>query len=172
MKRPQRVAIFFPGLIAFGITTTFAATSSSIQSCLLDEKIQAAASLEIQAIVAADQADRVDYKKMDAATDQRDRMRRMRIGELFGAGCFRTAADFMAAALVFQHGEVPEHFFQAYIWSKRAMELGDESRSNLMALAIDRYLLNTGRKQLFGSQADRPGNSPCACMQTDRKSVV
>lgn len=98
---------------------------------------------------------------------KRDVERRKRVGEIFGEGCFTKAEDFAAAALVYQHGDVPDHFLWAFIWAKRAVELGDISQKRLMALAIDRYLVNIGHKQLFASQAIRPGMNPstCWCLQ-------
>jgi len=33
-----------------------------------------------------------------------------------------------------------------------------------MALAIDRYLVSTGHKQLFGSQASKLGDASCWCL--------
>lgn len=99
---------------------------------------------------------------------RRDEERRKRVGEIFGEGCFQRAEDFGAAALVFQHGDMPDHFFQTFLWSKRAVELGDKSKMNLMALGIDRYLVKSDRKQLFGSQAfalEMSNPKSCYCME-------
>ncbi len=84
---------------------------------------------------------------------KRDETRRKRVGEIFGEGCFSTSEDYAAAALVYQHGDTPDHFFQTYIWSKRAV-------------------VNTGHKQLFGSQAMRPGptESTCWCLDQIEKT--
>ena len=91
--------------------------------------------------------------------------RRQRVGEIFGEGCFKTPSDYAAAALVYQHGDQPDHYFQTYIWSKRAVELGDVSQKRMMALGVDRFLVNTGKRQLFASQASRPFDSKCWCLQ-------
>lgn len=111
---------------------------------------------------------------MDAMLEvvRRDEYRRKRVGEIFGEGCFSKAEDYAAAALVYQHGVVPDHFFQTFIWSKRGVELGDEKQKRMMALGIDRYLVNIGHRQLFGSQANRPGSDPngCWCLQKVEKS--
>ncbi len=103
---------------------------------------------------------------------KRDTIRRRRVGEIFGEGCFQTAKDFAAAAIVFQHGIVSEHFFQAFIWTQRAVELGDSSQKRLMALALDRYLVTIGHKQLFASQAIKPDFKPetCWCLQPIEES--
>jgi hypothetical protein len=122
-------------------------------------------SKEIQEIVKADQLDR---KSGTLPPDLllRDQKRRMRIGEIFGEGCLKSSADFSASALIYQHGTVPEHFFQTFLWSKRAIELGDPSQKRLMALGIDRFLVNIGKKQLFASQAFKiSALGSCWCLQ-------
>lgn len=122
---------------------------------------------EIQEIVKADQDDRKGELPKDLML--RDQKRRMRIGEIFGEGCLKSAADFSASALVYQHGTVPEHFWQTFTWSKRAVELGDVNKMQLMALGLDRYLVNIGKKQLFASQAFKPAGK-CWCLQPTEKS--
>jgi hypothetical protein len=124
---------------------------------------------EIQTIVKADQDDRTNMQ-ITPETVARDKTRRMRLGEIFGEGCFQTAADFSAAALVYQHGNAPEHFFQTFIWSKRAVELGDPSQKRMMGLGLDRYLVNTGRKQLYASQASKPNEKSCWCLEPVEKT--
>jgi hypothetical protein len=79
------------------------------------------ASREIQAVKDADQKDRASWatltQKQWAKVAKRDLKRRKQIAELFAEGCFKTAQDYMNAALVYQHGEVPDHFYQTYIWA-------------------------------------------------------
>jgi len=120
-------------------------------SCRDDAGKYKARSKELQNILAADQADRPD-NALKPGAQLRDRERRKRVGSIFGEGCFKEARDFAAAALVFQHGDQPDHFMQTFLWAKRAVELRDASQQVLMAWGIDRYLLNIGHKQLFGSQ--------------------
>jgi len=153
VARPVRSAI------ACLLLTCSSALPSEQRSC-------EARSAELQEIVQADQADRESWDRMtpekSREIQQRDRARRMRVGEIFGEGCFSTAEDFAAAALVYQHGDVPDHYLQAFMWAKRAVELGGDS-TRLMAVTIDRYLVNTGHKQLFATQAFRSGS--CWCLQ-------
>ena len=141
------------------------------RSCQSDPSRLQARSKELEAIVKADQADRQDWagktpEEMQEVVE-RDVVRRKRVGEIFGEGCFWKAEDYAAAALVYQHGDVPDHFLQAFMWAKRAVELGDDSQERLMAVAIDRYLVNIGHKQLFASQASKPEMKPgsCWCLQ-------
>jgi len=131
-------------------------------SCADDAAKYQARSQELQRLVGADQADRPD-NILKPGAQLRDRERRERVAAIFGEGCFKEARDFAAAALVFQHGDRPEHFFQAYVWAKTAVELGDESQRGLVLMAIDRYLLNTKRKQLFATQYNRPSLDPTVC---------
>jgi len=73
--------------------------------------------------------------------------------------------------MIYQHGIVPDHFYQTFLWSMRAVELGDLKQKHLMALGIDRYLVNIGQKELFGSQAHKVDiNNPCWCVQSIEKS--
>lgn len=91
-------------------------------------------------------------------------MRRKRVSELFAAGCLSTATDYGSAALVFQHGEGPPDYHQAFDFASRAVFLGDASQKDLMAKAVDRYLVSTRHKQIFASQFSRRGDDPCWCL--------
>lgn len=146
-----------------------AQASSSFKHCQDDSERQALRSQELQKLVKEDQDDRnepIDWERVLP----RDEARRKRIGEIFGEGCFKTAEDYAAAALVYQHGNVPDHFFQTFLWAKRAVELGDSSQKRLMAMGIDRYLLNIGHKQLFATQASKPAMNDCWCLVELEKS--
>jgi hypothetical protein len=163
-----------------------ASLAADFKTCADDPVRLQRRSDEVQKIVAADQSDRQDPDRIfrdEIFRNQvlkRDEARRKRIGEIFGEGCFQKAADFSAAALVFQHGNTPDHFFQTYIWSKRAVDLGDTSQKRMMGLGIDRYLVNIGQKQLFASQASKPLDSACWCLEqveetypdSDRKATT
>lgn len=144
--------------------------------CAQDQKRLEERSKELQKIVDADQSDRADWQNKTpeqmAEVTQRDEVRRKRVGEIFGEGCFSKAEDYAASALVFQHGNTPDHFFQTFLWSKRGVELGDQKQKRMMALGIDRYLVNIGQRQLFGSQATKPDFKPgtCWCLQQVEKS--
>lgn len=171
MLAPQLRRLILVLLVAGPAAAPSARAGTPCMTCLGDPPRLTARSQELAAIVKADQDDRNEWEKKSAehmaAVTQRDVARRKRVGEIFGEGCFSKAEDYAAAALVFQHGDVPDHFFQTFLWSKRAVELGDSKQSRLMAFGIDRYLVNTGRKQLFGSQASKPDLKPetCWCLE-------
>lgn len=82
--------------------------------------------------------------------------RRVEVAEIYARGCLQRAEDFHHAALVFQHGNSPEHYYQAWFFATRAVALGDKSAGWLIPRAIDRYFLNTGYKQLFGTNTVTP----------------
>lgn len=146
------------------------------KTCIEQPAKQKSRSRELQILVIDDQSDRHDYAKMNkvqlSQMAENDRVRRKRVGEIFGEGCLKSAADFNAAALIFQHGDSPEHYYQSFLWSLRALQLGDSLNRDGVAVAIDRYLVNIGHKQLFGTQAKAiPGQKGCYCIQQSEPSV-
>lgn len=143
--------------------------------CLEDIAKYAARSAELKSLYETDQSERADGT-LKPGTLERDRQRRQRVGAIFGEGCFKTAADFYNAAMVYQHGGdstfsqatgmtglAPEQVFQTFLWAKRAVELGHTDGKWLMAASIDRYLWYTGKKQLFGTQFYGAPNQKCLC---------
>jgi len=109
-----------------------------------------------------DQADR-ESKAIDwAVVRPRDRARLARVKALHAGGLIRTAEDYYHAALVLQHGEVPEDSLLAHEFCVAAMMLGknDIESSSLGAAAEDRFLMNIGRPQRFGTQFRRDDTGP------------
>ncbi len=154
----------FPRAFLFLSTLSTIVLADTYVPCDQDKAKQTARSRELQRIVAADQSDR-KVIPMPAEVFLRDRQRRERVGQIFGEGCFTTAADYAAAALVYQHGDRPDHFLQTFHWAKRSFELGDANQKRLMALGLDRYLVNVGHKQLFASQANKVVKEMCWCLE-------
>lgn len=141
------------------------ASGSPFIACPQDPTRQKARSDELQQIADEDQKDRVEPVDWERVSP-RDEARRKRVGEIFGEGCFKDAKDFAAAAIVFQHGVVPEHYFQTFLWAKKAVELGDDSQRWLMAAGLDRYLTKSGNKQLFATQASKVNiTDECWCLE-------
>ena len=135
--------------------------------CVMDADHYAQRAAELQAIVKADQDDRsgspdsINWMKVGP----RDLQRRMLVAEIFAEGCFREAQDYTAAALVFQHGDTADHFYQTFIWSKRAVDLGDTKQRWLMAAGLDRFLIRSGQRQLFATQGGKNPGSSCWCLE-------
>ena len=120
-------------------------------------------SAELTKIVRADQDARGNFMNLSQKDllqmREDDIHRREMVRVLADQNCFESKQDYSNAALVFQHGDKPEDFFQSFQWSKKA---GDKS---LMALSLDRYLVSKGMKQLFGSQANKGHDSKCWCLE-------
>lgn len=158
--------ILSPKLAAFMVMAASAFAAEPAETylpCSEDTAKHELRARELLKIHDEDQADRPN-NQMKPGAQFRDRKRRQRVGEIFGEGCIKTPADYAAAAMVFQHGDQPEQFFQTFMWSKRAVELGEPKQKGLMAMGLDRYLVNSGQKQLFASQATKPLKG-CWCLQ-------
>ncbi|MCD6040112.1 MAG: Uncharacterized protein K0S27_1512 [Gammaproteobacteria bacterium] len=141
-------------------------------TCVNNAVKQQARSKELQKLANADQRDRDNWMRMRSpeimAVSRNDIKRRKRVGEIFGEGCLKSANDYYAAALIYQHGDTPDHYYQTYLWATHAAALGNIEGKPLAAMAIDRYLVSIGKKQLFGSQffaAGAPSPNQCYCMQ-------
>ncbi|VEG91173.1 Uncharacterised protein [Legionella spiritensis] len=150
-------------------------TTSRYLPCLSQTDLQQERSRELKTLVDADQKEREDWDKLSEDEKQtvsiHDMARRKRVGEIFGEGCFKSAQDYAAAALIYQHGDTPDHYYQAFVWANRAVNLGDTKSRHLAALTIDRYLVSIGKKQLFGSQAFASDETNwCFCLQPVEKS--
>ncbi len=110
---------------------------------------------EIRDIYQADQADRVAGPAIDwAVVAPRDAARRQRVRSLADAGALQHSDDFLHAAFVMQHGEKPEHFRQAHLWSLKAAELDPYNKSArwLACASEDRWLQSSGKPQVWGTQ--------------------
>jgi len=127
---------------------------------------------ELLELYEQDQADRsaANYDEIDwSEVGPRDRERRKRVREIVVAGDVHVADDYFHAAMVFQHGEQPEDFKQAHEWAVRAVELDPDHDSAkwLAAATEDRYLMNTGKPQKYGTQFRRDKDGPWYLYEVD-----
>jgi tetratricopeptide (TPR) repeat protein len=120
----------------------------------------AAANAELRKLFEADQADRSPgpatmegWKEVSA----RDEQRRARVKELIAEGALEEGADFLAAGFIFQHGRTPEDFAMAREMGAEAARRGNPGGLWLAAAAWDRWLMNAGRPQRFGTQYKSDG---------------
>ncbi|MDE2292715.1 MAG: hypothetical protein KGL53_11595 [Elusimicrobia bacterium] len=140
------------------------------------EATHAKRSAELERLFDADQKDRDpiegraplkgSFNAVMNRASRRDLKRRERVGEILGEGCIESADDYYHAAMVYQHGLVPDHYFLAYVFAARAAALGSRPARWLRGAALDRYLENLGYKQVYGTQAqslDSSGDS-CDCL--------
>ncbi|MBZ9753331.1 hypothetical protein K7W42_21075 [Deinococcus sp. HMF7604] len=124
----------------------------------------AAASIQMARLLTADQAARqgaVNPAAVDwAAVARADETRRAQTLALLRAGRLSSAQDFFGAALIFQHGDCPQHFQLAHLLAARAFALGGvKSAGWLTAATYDRWQMSLGRLQTYGTQFVEVG--PC-----------
>lgn len=115
----------------------------------------AAGNEELRKLFAEDQADRSPppatkegWKEVTA----RDEQRRARVKALMATGALKEGADFLAAGFIFQHGHSQEDFALAREMGAEAARRGHSGGMWLAAAAWDRWLMNAGRPQRFGTQ--------------------
>ena len=117
---------------------------------------------ELKLLRDEDQGDRAPTVIDWSVVTPRDRARLRRVRELFAADGLHTANDYLRSALILQHGEGPDDFLLAHDFCVAAMVLGrnDVESASLAAGAEDRFLMNVGRPQRFGTQFRRDGKGP------------
>jgi hypothetical protein len=120
-----------------------------------------------------DQSDRTppEGKSIDwAIVGPRDQARLARTKELYIQNQLTTANDYYHAALILQHGRVPEDFLLAHEFCIVAISKGKNDKHTrwLAAASEDRFLMNIGRPQRFGTQYQAfPANAPYTLYKVD-----
>lgn len=149
---------FAAGMVLGGLLATFAAgglggpVAARPQEPALDEP---ADSPELARLYDEDQADRMPEagKPIDwAVVGPRDREREARIKALHESGGIRTGKDYHRAAMVLQHAAKPEDYLLAHEFCVVALAKGERAARWLAAASEDRFLMNVGRPQRFGTQ--------------------
>lgn len=112
------------------------------------------ASRRLKSLYEADQAAR---QKVPLDFSQ-DAPRRREVVDLLRQGKVVTPDDLYHAAMVFQHGNCPDHFLLANRMAEKAMQSGHRAARWLYAASWDRYLMNTGKPQKFGTQYRKIGS--------------
>jgi hypothetical protein len=110
---------------------------------------------ELAQLYEQDQADRMPPggKAIDwSVVGPRDKQRRARVYALYEAGELRTGKDFERAAMVLQHAEQPDEYLLAHEFCVVALSKGERDARWLAAATEDRFLMNIGRPQRFGTQ--------------------
>ena len=94
--------------------------------------------------------DKIDW----SVVGKRDAERLKRTKEIAAAGGLKTADDYFRAALVFQHSSETADYQQAHQWCLKAVELDPDLPDArwLAAATEDRYLMNQGKPQRYGTQ--------------------
>jgi len=104
-----------------------------------------------------DQADRTSPNSKDidwTVVGPRDKARLSRVKEIYAQNKMHTGADYYHAAMILQHGDVPEDFLLAHEFCVVALSKGKNDRHTrwLAAASEDRFLMNIGRPQRFATQ--------------------
>ena len=127
---------------------------------------------ELQALFEQDQVDRsvffeqLEHEQLQQVL-QRDRARRQRVEELMGSEALQAPEDYFHAAMVFQHGETLDNYWRAHELAKRRAELGHPNCRWLAAAAYDRWLMNQGRPQKYGTQYTANEDEPYRLWDVD-----
>lgn len=157
--------------------------NKSIPGCVGNQELQKKRSEELQQLLKDHKADanrftrllkngRLENSKVSREVSDRSLNRRKRVGEIFGEGCINSAEDYYAAAQIFTgSGCVADHSYQSYVWFSKADNLGLEDAKKMIAPAVDSYLTQTSKKQLFGSlcvmEKSKKGEACCCLYETE-----
>ena len=152
------------GTLSFALLIGLSAMASPARSgppSGVSKSTVAADNSEMTAIFDADQSDRQGLAKIDwPVVNARDDERRARTKTLLDLGKLRTAGDFYDAAFGFQHGHKAEDFLLAHTFALVAAARGRADATWIAAATLDRYLMNVGQKQIYGTQFVTPSNGP------------
>lgn len=110
---------------------------------------------ELARLSQEDQSDRTPEggKEIDwAVVGPRDKAREMRVKELYAKNMLKTGADYYRAAMILQHSQSPEDYLLAHELCIVAISRGEEQAKWLAAASEDRFLMEIGRPQRFGTQ--------------------
>jgi hypothetical protein len=127
---------------------------------------------EMTRICDEDQKDRQveDPSKIDwTVVGKRDAERLQRTKEIAAQGGLKSADDYFHAALVLQHSSGTADFEQAHQWCLKGLELDPDLPAArwLAAATEDRYLMNQGKPQLYGTQFKKDKDGPWYLYQVD-----
>jgi len=88
-----------------------------------------------------------------------DQQRQVEVMRFLQKGEVNSADDLYHAAMIFQHGNCPEHFKLANLLAEKALERGSDAARWLYAATLDRYLMSQGKPQKFGTQFVTAGSN-------------
>jgi len=129
------------------ITVTKAAEPLTLSAAEVSE--------ELARMFAEDQSDRTMPSIDWDAVRPRDAARLGRVKQLYHGQALQTGMDFYHAAMILQHSSVAEDHLLAHELCVAAMSQGVEQAKWLAAASEDRFLMNIGRPQRFGTHYHR-----------------
>lgn len=120
----------------------------------------------------ADQEDRI--LGCTPEVSRRDSLRQIRLYELLDSNLIKTANDHYAAGLLFHHGGDTSANLMAIKMLEKAFEMDTSMGKQkwLLAAATDRYLLNKGKAQIYGTQYSRDMKGNRILMDIDTTQVT
>lgn len=121
----------------------------------------------LAALFNADQAARKDGV-IDLMEVMADAERLVEVRAMLKRGEVRSGADYLRAGLIFQHSLEPDDYLLAHALATAALSQGEKRGARLAAASLDRYLLATGRPQIYGTQFVQSGDQPIRQSALDR----
>ena len=88
-----------------------------------------------------------------------DLQRRQQVTAMIKNNELRAPIDFYHAAMIFQHGDKQDDFWQAHILAKESVKRGYEQAKWLTAATYDRWLMSQKKPQKYGTQYTWNGQS-------------
>ena len=113
---------------------------------------EAEVSGELARLFTEDQADRMADPIDWEVVQPRDKARLARIKQLYRGQKLQTGLDYFHAAMVLQHAHDTDDYLLAHEFCVVAISKGVERAKWLAAASEDRFLVNSGRLQRFGTQ--------------------
>ncbi|MGH7028715.1 hypothetical protein [Brevundimonas sp.] len=121
----------------------------------------------LAALFNADQKARKDGR-LDLVEVMADAERLAEVRAMLKRGEVRSGEDFLRAGLLFQHSFQTDDYLLAHALATAALSQGEERGARLAAASLDRYLLATGRRQIYGTQFVQIGSEPTRQLALDR----
>lgn len=127
---------------------------------------------ELIEIYKADQADRQTQPIDWNIVSKRDSLREVRVYELLDSNKVLTSLDYHNSAMIFQHGGDSIAYGMAVKLMRKSIELDSTANKWLLAAAIDRYLLSTGKPQIYGTQYWKMKDQPWELRELDTTKIT
>ncbi|RZS93580.1 hypothetical protein [Aquimarina brevivitae] len=124
----------------------------------------------VKKIFESDQNDRKSELRWSRLS-KRDELRKKRANQLIDSGLVESAKEHQMVAYVFQHGNDSNDYAKAVSLMKKAIELDSTINKRLYAAATDRYLLSTGKPQIYGTQYSKTKFKPWIMKNYDTTKV-
>ncbi len=109
----------------------------------------------------------IDWSKVGPA----DEARCAEVRKMLDSGAVKTGTDYLHAAFIFQHGGTPNDYLLAHTLAMTAMAKGRANAGWIAAATLDRYLQDTGKPQIYGTQFSLAPSHPISQEPYDRALI-